>query len=246
MELTSNGDLGLQSTDDGKGGCKGSGTPPDFNSADNAQVRVMGNSTISECAEVNISSSEPVIMDGDMQNASTMPADFNWDTGGLEMNGLGQTIETAGKDRGPWPFGLENNFVIGTLTLAANAVVQVVDEFDNQQDGLIACDEVLYVDTLVLGSGAVLLTDGCRVYYNEIINEGAVGVDVLQIRDPIAPDIDGNGEVNAFDLAFLLGAWGPCPEPCVPGEPSDTCAADIDADCSVNAFDLAILLGSWG
>ena len=53
------------------------------------------------------------------------------------------------------------------------------------------------------------------------------------------PDFDGDGSVNAFDLAILLGSWGPCPDP-------DDCPTDLDGDGQVNAFDLAILLGSWG
>ncbi len=56
----------------------------------------------------------------------------------------------------------------------------------------------------------------------------------------IPPDFDGNGQVGAFDLAILLGSWGPCPEP-----PAN-CPADLDGDGNVYAFDLAILLGSWG
>ena len=54
------------------------------------------------------------------------------------------------------------------------------------------------------------------------------------------PDFDGNGSVGPFDLAILLGNWGPCPDP-----PAN-CPADLDDDAQVNAFDLAILLGSWG
>ena len=51
-------------------------------------------------------------------------------------------------------------------------------------------------------------------------------------------DVDGDGDVNAFDLANLLGAWGPV----TPG------SACLDADDSgfIEAFDLAVLLGSWG
>ncbi|MCH8852295.1 MAG: VCBS repeat-containing protein [Planctomycetes bacterium] len=49
-------------------------------------------------------------------------------------------------------------------------------------------------------------------------------------------DFDGDGSVGAFDLALLLGSWGPCPG----------CPADLDGDGSVGAFDLALLLGSWG
>jgi len=53
-------------------------------------------------------------------------------------------------------------------------------------------------------------------------------------------DLDGDGDVDAADLAQLLGTWGPY-EPCPPFIP-----ADLDLDCAVGAFDLAILLGNWG
>ncbi len=53
-------------------------------------------------------------------------------------------------------------------------------------------------------------------------------------------DFNGDGVVNAFDLAVLLGSWGPCPDP-----PAN-CPADLDDSGFVNAFDLAMLLGSWG
>ena len=48
-----------------------------------------------------------------------------------------------------------------------------------------------------------------------------------------AADLDGDGRVNAADLAILLGAWG-----------SDG-AADLDGDGAVGATDLGILLGAW-
>ncbi len=52
-------------------------------------------------------------------------------------------------------------------------------------------------------------------------------------------DLNGDGAVGPFDLAILLGAWGPCPDeaPCPP---------DFNGDGIVNAPDLAQLLGSWG
>ena len=53
---------------------------------------------------------------------------------------------------------------------------------------------------------------------------------------PCPGDLDGNGNVGPFDLAFLLGFWGPNP-----GHP-----ADLDGDGVVGPFDLALLLGSWG
>ncbi len=56
-------------------------------------------------------------------------------------------------------------------------------------------------------------------------------------------DLDGDGEVGPFDLALVLGFWGPCPEPCTP---EATCTTDLDADCVTGPFDLALILGFWG
>ncbi len=49
-------------------------------------------------------------------------------------------------------------------------------------------------------------------------------------------DLNGDGSVGPFDLAMLLGDWGPCP----------SCPADLDGDGAVGPFDLALLLGDWG
>ncbi len=50
----------------------------------------------------------------------------------------------------------------------------------------------------------------------------------------IPGDLNGDGVVNAADLAILLGQWGG------PG------SADLNGDGTVSAADLAILLGAWG
>ncbi|MFM7132938.1 MAG: dockerin type I domain-containing protein [Planctomycetota bacterium] len=50
----------------------------------------------------------------------------------------------------------------------------------------------------------------------------------------VAFDLNGDGVVNAVDLAELLAQWGG------PG------TADFDGDGAVNAPDLAALLGAWG
>lgn len=54
-------------------------------------------------------------------------------------------------------------------------------------------------------------------------------------------DLNGDGEVEAADLAILLGSWG---DPGCGGELP--CPADLNCDGAVEAADLAILLGSWG
>jgi hypothetical protein len=52
--------------------------------------------------------------------------------------------------------------------------------------------------------------------------------------NPVPPvaDLNGDGAVNAADLAVLLGAWG-------------TASADLTGDGVVDAADLGVLLGSW-
>ena len=49
-------------------------------------------------------------------------------------------------------------------------------------------------------------------------------------------DLNGDGQVGPFDLAQLLGEWGPNP-----GDP-----ADFNGDGIVGPFDLATLLFAWG
>lgn len=49
-------------------------------------------------------------------------------------------------------------------------------------------------------------------------------------------DLDCDGDVDAADLAQLLGSWGACAG----------CSADINANGNVDASDLALMLGSWG
>ena len=49
-------------------------------------------------------------------------------------------------------------------------------------------------------------------------------------------DVNGDGVVNAADLALLLGSWGQNP-----GHPADFNGYDV-----VGPFGLATLLGDWG
>ncbi len=54
--------------------------------------------------------------------------------------------------------------------------------------------------------------------------------------EPCPTDVDDDGDTGPFDLAILLGGWGPC----------EGCPADFNGDDVVNAADLAQLLGAWG
>lgn len=82
-----------------------------------------------------------------------------------------------------------------------------------------ACHEVVYhvvatdrIGNVGTGPDRTYSTDGCAV----------------------PGDLDGNGSVDAADLAILLGQWG------------GAGSGDLDASGTVDAADLAILLGAWG
>ncbi len=80
-------------------------------------------------------------------------------------------------------------------------------------------------------AGAPRITDGD--------GNGQAVVDAGAYESPAitcGADLTCDGTVDGADLAFLLGAWGPCPAPCT---------ADLDGSGAVDAADLAILLGSW-
>jgi hypothetical protein len=247
MELSSSGMFLNGCNSDDKDGGKGTGTPPpSLKVSDDAVADIDGTFAICRGGDVTHNSSQHMQLSGDFENHSTAPLIFDWLDGGLTMNGGTQTIEAAGEDRGPWPAGLVDNFAIGTLIVASGATVEVVDTFDNQLDGEVGCDEALYVRMLNVEAGATLITNGCTVYYEQLCDgkscDGsipALGVHVFPILEPIDFDFNGNGEIDAFDLAALLGSWGDCVD-------CEDCPADIDGDCDVDAFDLANLLGIWG
>ena len=73
---------------------------------------------------------------------------------------------------------------------------------------------------------------------SEILDGGFTTSDAatLTVITTCPADFDGDGAVSPFDLALLLGAWGPC----------EGCPADLDGDGEVGPFDLALLLGNWG
>ena len=52
-------------------------------------------------------------------------------------------------------------------------------------------------------------------------------------------DLNGDGSVDASDLASLIAAWGACPA-------GVGCPADFDGDGAVGASDLASLISAWG
>ena len=63
---------------------------------------------------------------------------------------------------------------------------------------------------------------------------GGSGLFTVSCQSSCPADLNGDGKINAADLAILLGSWGSAG----PG--------DLDGSGAVGAPDIAILLGAWG
>ena len=61
--------------------------------------------------------------------------------------------------------------------------------------------------------------------------EQVVGIAFANVTCP--GDFDGDGFIDAADMAILLGAWS-------------SIGGDLNGDKITNSVDLAILLGAWG
>jgi hypothetical protein len=68
-----------------------------------------------------------------------------------------------------------------------------------------------------------------------------VNLDDLHFGGLPVGDLDGDGAIGVSDFLSLLGAWGPCPQPC-----PKVCLGDLDGDDTVGVDDFLALLAAWG
>jgi len=117
--------------------------------------------------------------------------------------------------------------------------VQLVDAHGNAPG---AGNEAIYVEQLVVPAGAMLVTNGFRIYTRAATLGGSVSdpADIVVVpgTPPCVADLFADGVVNGADLGALLSVWGPCTR--------GTCLGDLNGDGQVNGADLGQLLSSWG
>ena len=152
-------------------------------------------------------------------------------------NGTVQTVEATSRDLGcvAGAFsGAETQVsLIGELEVASGATVQLVDNFNNAP-GKTA--EVVYARGLTVQPGATLITNGIKVVTRNALIQGTVDnmANICVVVDAPDPDVNGDGHVNAIDLAFILTYWG-----------TSAPIADLNRDGFVGAPDMSIVLNGW-
>jgi RHS repeat-associated protein len=125
------------------------------------------------------------------------------------FNGFGtpltpQLLEAMSRDVGIGPAGFANNFVYGTLSLANNTFVKLVDSADNSP-GPEA--EALYVNSLIVPAGTTLDLSGLHLYTRAAQISGAtVNGSVSQIPDS-GPIVLGRSTSGAIAVPGELDEW---------------------------------------
>ena len=161
---------------------------------------------------------------------------FRWTAaGGMEAVGPGDSSCLACNADGTIVGG--SRFIFGVPGLIAwirigDAPWTDLEQYLISEQGLGA-----ELDGWKLESVQDISADGRTIVGNGINPEGCEQGFLVRISLPGTNDIadlNGDGRVDAQDLAILLGAWG------LSGGP-----ADMNRDGLVNAADLAILLGRW-
>ena len=178
---------------------------------------------------------------GDLDIAIDDPDRFDLSQATIRLTGLApgafQTMETLSADLGAFEEGFDpSNFPIGTLRISRGSETTLVNDHPNSTE---ASCEVLYVDRIVVEKGAILTTNGCRIYAREATILGVVdSPEDIVIVAGCPADLNGDSLVDAADLGLLIALWG-----------TDGGAypdADLDGTGSIDAGDLGLLLASWG
>ncbi len=92
-------------------------------------------------------------------------------------------------------------------------------------------DAVLALSVFDQGAGPGLVAGG--LFTNSSAGDGYIARWQVCPAPP-TPDLDSDGDVDATDLALLLGAWG-----------GNGPAFDLDGDGTIGSGDLAVLLDAW-
>ncbi len=128
-------------------------------------VQVSESLQIDSSAIVSVTSNSSLLVGGNLLGNTQSVAAFN-PQGSVTLNGTGtaatpNVLEVMGADVGTTPAGFTDNFVFGSLALAANNYVRLVDQSDNSTG---VGPEAIYTNSLIVPTGSTLDLNGLHLY----------------------------------------------------------------------------------
>ncbi len=200
-----------------------------------ASTLVVGSDLLLEGdSTVQVLPSALVTVSGDFIHRSRNAQSFAWN-GKLLLDGMTQLFELPAEDRGPIQSGAVDNFAFGELEVAAGTTVAFVDGFDNSPGA--GC-EALYVTTLRLGAGALLQIGDCNIYYQSLIDDGAIiQATTGAVICAAAGDFDCDGQITPDEVSEAIDA--------IIGNPVDSsvmAGSDFNGDGLVDGRDIQGLI----
>jgi len=144
--------------------------------AGNGDVLSLGTSIfISTLSPVSIQSGGTIDVGGSLLGNTVSPGQFN-ELGTLILNGAGtasspQLLEVMGQDFGTSQVGFIHNFSYGSVVLANNTYVKLIDQYHNSSG---SGPEALYANSLVVPAGTTLNLNGFHVYVRAFQSGGTI------------------------------------------------------------------------
>ena len=172
----------------------------------NAELVIRGSLTINGQGGLSTSSGSVLEVSGNLLGTTQNAAGFN-PLGTVVLNGNGtssspQLLEAMSQDLGNVAAGFSNNFAYGTLQLAANTYVELVDNAANSPGN---SPQALYVNDLIVPAGATLNLDGLQLYvHTEQIN-GTIMTGGAVVSGEVYDDFKRDGTLDSGDPG--LSGW---------------------------------------
>src|SRR5271157_5251712 len=164
----------------------------------NATLSIQGGLTLNGQGGLSSASASTLQVSGNVLGNTTNAAGFNplgtviLDSGNGTSNPP-QFLEAMSQDLGNTAAGFNDNFAYGTLQLAANTYVELVDNAANSPG---STPQALYVNNLIVPAGATLNLDGLHLYvHTEQIN-GTIVSGGAVVSGEVYDDVNGNGTLD--------------------------------------------------
>ena len=186
-------------------------------SVQGGSLYINGGVALTAAGYISTSPTAALIMAGGL-TGTTRNTDLFEPLGSLSIDGPGsadspQLLEVMSQDLGTDLTGFQGNFHYGTITLANNAYVRLLDQAQNSVNS--TGPEALYVDSLAVPTGTTLDLNGLAVYTREsqiagtVINgtiKQVVSGGPIAFGQPVPGTIATAGQVDSWNFFGRAGS----------------------------------------